>query len=75
MTECIIPNAAIFNNWRKSSYSGNDGGSCLEVLDGHPVGVPVRDSKNPHGPAVVFPVAAWSSFIASVKEGELACHG
>ncbi|MFF8313526.1 DUF397 domain-containing protein [Streptomyces lydicus] len=67
MTECIIPNAAILNGWRKSSYSGNDGGSCLEVLDGHPAGVPVRDSKDPHGPALVFSSPAWRAFIASVK--------
>ncbi|WP_240554059.1 DUF397 domain-containing protein, partial [Streptomyces niveiscabiei] len=30
--------------WRKSSYSDNTGGNCLEVLDGHPTSVPVRDS-------------------------------
>ncbi|MFE7521984.1 DUF397 domain-containing protein [Streptomyces halstedii] len=38
--------------WRKSSYSGNEGGSCLEVLDGHPTAVPVRDSKVPSGPVL-----------------------
>ncbi|MFI7090962.1 DUF397 domain-containing protein [Streptomyces lydicus] len=75
MAECSIPDASALIGWRKSSYSGSSEGSCLEVLDGHPAGVPVRDSKDPHGPAVVFPDAAWSSFIASVNEGELACHG
>ncbi|MGA4848969.1 DUF397 domain-containing protein [Streptomyces sp. G5(2025)] len=38
-----------------TAKSGNEGGSCLEVLDGHPMGVPIRDSKAPHGPALVFP--------------------
>ncbi|MEU3567358.1 DUF397 domain-containing protein [Kitasatospora sp. NPDC036755] len=32
--------------------------------------VPVRDSKDPHGPALVFPAAAWGSFIAGIKDGE-----
>lgn len=31
--------------WRKSSYSGGDGGNCLEVATGDPDIVPVRDSK------------------------------
>ncbi|MFG2397616.1 DUF397 domain-containing protein [Streptomyces lydicus] len=75
MTDHTIPNAATLSGWRKSSYSGPENDSCLEVLDGHPAGVPVRDSKNPHGPAVVFPGAAWSSFIAAVKDEELARHG
>jgi Domain of unknown function (DUF397) len=69
MTDRTIPNAAALNGWRKSSYSGNDGGSCVEVLDSHPSGVPVRDSKTPHGPALVFPAAGWSSFITAVKAG------
>ncbi|MGD3109182.1 DUF397 domain-containing protein [Streptomyces sp. YGL11-2] len=31
--------------------------------------VPVRDSKDPQGPALVFPAAGWSSFVAAVKSG------
>ncbi|WP_405795428.1 DUF397 domain-containing protein [Streptomyces sp. NBC_01506] len=58
-----------FTGWRKSSYSGPSGGDCLEVADGHPV-VPVRDSKLAHsGPALVFPLTGWSSFVAAVKTG------
>ncbi|MFH8563899.1 DUF397 domain-containing protein [Streptomyces sp. NPDC017988] len=71
MTERIIPDAYILSGWRKSTYSGNEGGSCVEVLDGHPSGVPVRDSKAPHGPALVFPMAGWSSFITAIKSGHL----
>ncbi|MFI0785266.1 DUF397 domain-containing protein [Streptomyces lydicus] len=74
MTERTILNAATLTGWRKSSYSGPDKDSCLEVLDGHPAGVPVRDSKNPHGAALVFPAAAWASFVTAVKEQELARH-
>ncbi|MGW0699482.1 DUF397 domain-containing protein [Streptomyces sp. NPDC002867] len=53
--------------WRKSSYSGGSGGECLEVADAHPGIVPVRDSKNPDGPRLVFPAAAWSMFVAGLK--------
>lgn len=70
MTEHIISDAATQRGWRKSSYSGPEGGSCIEVLDGHKSGVPVRDSKDPHGPALVFPAADWSSFISAVKNGD-----
>jgi hypothetical protein len=53
--------------WRKSTYSGGSGGDCLEVADGHPGVVPVRDSKVPDGPSLVFRTAAWSSFVADLK--------
>ncbi|MFB8052155.1 DUF397 domain-containing protein [Streptomyces rubiginosohelvolus] len=38
----------------------------MQVADGFPRVVPVRDSKNPTGPALVVPAAAWSAFIAGV---------
>lgn len=58
--------------WRKSSYSGNsDPNSCVEVADGFPV-VPVRDSKDPEGPALVFGADAWTAFLAEVKNGRFA---
>ncbi|KOG39953.1 DUF397 domain-containing protein [Streptomyces decoyicus] len=56
--------------WRKSSYSDGNGGSCVEVSDAHPGVVPVRDSKAPHGPALVFPATGWSTFIHAVKDGQ-----
>ncbi|MER5664847.1 DUF397 domain-containing protein [Streptomyces mirabilis] len=67
MTEHTISRADILSGWRKSSYSGTEANSCVEVLDNHPSGVPVRDSKVPHGPALVFSAADWSSFVAAVK--------
>ncbi|MGW0082040.1 DUF397 domain-containing protein [Streptomyces sp. NPDC003393] len=69
MTDRTISDAAISDGWRKSSYSNSEGGSCLEVHDGHPAGVPVRDSKNPHGPALIVPASAWSSFVTALKGG------
>ncbi|MFJ4188876.1 DUF397 domain-containing protein [Kitasatospora sp. NPDC089509] len=53
--------------WRKSSYS-NGGGGCIEVDDASPGRV--RDSKDPQGPALVFPSEAWKSFVAAVRGGE-----
>ncbi|MBL1095167.1 DUF397 domain-containing protein [Streptomyces coffeae] len=55
--------------WFKSSYS-NNGGNCIEVAANIPGAVPVRDSKNPHGPALVFPADEWSSFVSAVRAGE-----
>ncbi|WP_176956504.1 MULTISPECIES: DUF397 domain-containing protein [unclassified Streptomyces] len=57
--------------WRKSSYTNGDGGNCVEVVDDLPGIVPVRDSKDPHGPALVFPATAWSSFVTAVKDTAL----
>jgi len=55
--------------WRKSSYSSSNGGDCIEVGEGLPNLTPVRDSKNPHGPALLFTPTAWSAFITDVKAG------
>ncbi|MFJ4094592.1 DUF397 domain-containing protein [Kitasatospora sp. NPDC089913] len=56
-------------SWFKSSYSDN-GGQCVEVSASFPGAVPVRDSKDPEGPALVFPADAWSAFLAGVQAGE-----
>ncbi|MFE2278074.1 DUF397 domain-containing protein [Streptomyces sp. NPDC059454] len=40
----------------------------MEVLDGCPAGVPVRDSKVPDGPAVVLSAAGWASFITALGD-------
>ena len=54
-------------NWRKSSHSGGNGGSCIEVADqvGH---VLVRDSKQAGtGPVLRFSPAVWRRFADQVK--------
>ncbi|MGW8376205.1 DUF397 domain-containing protein [Streptomyces sp. ODS28] len=53
--------------WRKSSHSNGSGGSCVEVADGAPGTVPVRDSKNPDGPVLAFGANAWTAFIAGIR--------
>ncbi|MGA5898307.1 DUF397 domain-containing protein [Streptomyces venetus] len=54
--------------WRKSSYSNGDGGNCVEVADGTPGTVPVRDSKltSDGGPVLLVGSDAWRAFISTV---------
>lgn len=54
--------------WRKSSYSNQDGGACVEIADGHVGVVPVRDSKNPTGPTLLIPAAGWTAFVQNAKD-------
>ncbi|MBM9508846.1 DUF397 domain-containing protein [Actinacidiphila acididurans] len=58
--------------WRKSSYSGGaEGSECVEVATDTPNVVPVRDSKDPHGPVLTFTADAWDSFLTALKQNEL----
>ncbi|MEU4641089.1 DUF397 domain-containing protein [Micromonospora sp. NPDC023814] len=54
--------------WRKSSRSSGNGGNCVEVADNLPGVVAVRDSKDPAGPALAFPPAAWRAFVGRITE-------
>ncbi len=63
MREFDLSNA----RWRKSTYSGGDGGEdCVEVADGVTGVVPVRDSKVDGGPVIVVGTVAWAEFIGGV---------
>ncbi|MGK5696270.1 DUF397 domain-containing protein [Streptomyces sp. URMC 128] len=53
--------------WRKSSYSGNTGGECVEVADFGTPGVGLRDSKKPEvGILTVSPVA-YGAFVRYLR--------
>ncbi|MFF5566068.1 DUF397 domain-containing protein [Streptomyces sp. NPDC012623] len=58
--------------WFKSSYSEH-GGQCVEVATNltttHGT-VPVRDSKDPNGPALSPTAASFTTFITGIKTGE-----
>lgn len=56
--------------WRKSSYSDGGASNCIEVADGYPGTVPVRDSKLPKGDVLLFAASSWSAFVHGVKETE-----
>jgi hypothetical protein len=57
-------------NWRKASYSGTNGGGCVEVARNRPGVVAVRDSKNPDALVLAVEPSGWRDFIASVKIGQ-----
>lgn len=52
--------------WRKSSYSGDNGGTCIEVGTTGPA-VAVRDSKDQDGPQLAFPAEIWKAFTSQLK--------
>jgi len=56
--------------WCKSTYSGGNGGNCVEVASNLPGIVAVRDSKDPDGPALVFTADEWRAFISGARAGE-----
>ena len=62
MTEIDLSRA----EWRKSSYSGQDG-NCIEVARDLPGLVAVRDSKEPDGAKLVISQAAWRVFIRAAR--------
>ncbi|MGW4039384.1 DUF397 domain-containing protein [Streptomyces sp. NPDC004778] len=57
--------------WRKSSFSDGGLNNCIEVADGYPGVMPVRDSKVPTGPALVIAAPAWTAFIDDVRKEKL----
>ena len=56
----------INQSWRKSSYSGNGGGDCVEVACRRN-GVLVRDTKNRNGATLRFTPDVWRRFAGQVK--------
>ena len=53
------------SRWRKSSYSGGNGGGCVEVAS-TPGTVLVRDTTNRAGAVLAVPAATWQRFTASL---------
>ncbi|OLT10867.1 hypothetical protein BJF78_28465 [Pseudonocardia sp. CNS-139] len=57
--------------WHKSSFSGGNGNSCVEVAalaDGERL---VRDTKaQGRGPILRFPEGEWAAFVGGVNAGE-----
>jgi len=53
--------------WRKSSYSGSNGGTCVEVGTTGPA-IAVRDSTHQDGPQLAFAATAWQAFTIQLKD-------
>ena len=56
--------------WRKSSYSGDNGGACVEVASTGEALV-IRDSKDPHGPKLTFTLCGWQAFTRLLEKRPL----
>lgn len=56
--------------WIRSSYSGSQGGNCVEIARPDRWGVLVRDSKNPDGPVLKFSAGQWRAFTCRMKAGK-----
>ena len=53
------------STWRKSSYSGSNGGECVEVAAAGTV--LVRDTADRSGPMLTFTAEAWQAFTAAIR--------
>ncbi|MGV9267683.1 DUF397 domain-containing protein [Kitasatospora sp. NPDC003701] len=58
-------------SWATSSYSGENGGNCVEVARTE-LGIAVRDSKDREGACLRFTAEAWRGLIDGVKGGDIA---
>lgn len=56
--------------WRKSSFSGNNGGGCVEFAPLPDGGVAIRDTKDRTQPALHYTAQEWTAFLAGVRAGE-----
>ncbi|MFD8494223.1 DUF397 domain-containing protein [Amycolatopsis sp. NPDC059657] len=56
--------------WQKSSFSGGNGGQCVEVAQAPDGGRYLRDTKDRSRPAHYFTEAEWDAFLKGVKAGE-----
>ncbi|QFG22651.1 DUF397 domain-containing protein [Actinomadura sp. WMMB 499] len=52
--------------WRKSSYTGPNGGECVELAS-VPDTVAVRDSKDPDGPKLIIGRASFATLLSHIK--------
>ncbi|MFE7609169.1 DUF397 domain-containing protein [Streptomyces celluloflavus] len=55
--------------WFKSSYSGPEGDSCIEIATS-PTTIHIRDSKNTAGPQLAVPAEAWTAFVTYAAQGD-----
>jgi Domain of unknown function (DUF397) len=52
-------------DWRTSSYSGSNGGNCVEAATAE--GVAVRDSADRDGGTLTFTAEAWQAFTSALR--------
>ncbi|RCV52455.1 DUF397 domain-containing protein [Marinitenerispora sediminis] len=60
----------LHGRWRRSSYSGDLGGNCVECAH-LPSTIALRDSKHPDKGHFTFPSPEWTAFLAAIRHGQL----
>jgi hypothetical protein len=60
--------------WRKSSWSGPQGGNCVEFAKLSDGQVAIRNSRHPSGPALIFTPSEWEAFSKAVVGDEFELH-
>ena len=75
--QVLGPDARADIAWRISSYSPNNGGSCVEAgaLPDTTGRITVRHSHHPDGLALIIGQLTWATFIDGVKNDELDPRG
>lgn len=58
-------------HWKKSSYSSQNGGQCVEVAGLAECGFAVRDSKHRSGPTLAFDTEGWTAFLVAIRNDTL----
>jgi hypothetical protein len=61
--------------WIRSRHSGPTGGNCVEVAvvgDGQ---IAMRNSRHPHGPALIFTRSEWDAFLSAARDGAFGTAG
>ncbi|QDY77107.1 DUF397 domain-containing protein [Streptomyces qinzhouensis] len=68
-----MDNGFTSETWVKSSYSGPNGGDCVEVAraSGDTIAVAVRDSKNPTGPHLHLTPRAFAGLLTYARGASL----
>lgn len=56
------------SHWRKSSYSGNQGGDCVEVAE-TASRVHIRDTQNRSLGHLTFPSSDWGALLSALRQG------
>ncbi|WP_242885373.1 DUF397 domain-containing protein [Actinomadura litoris] len=55
-------------SWRKSTKSGSEGGTCVEVAAAESL-IALRDSKDPEGPRLEFGRRAFGVLVSEIRAG------
>ncbi|WP_216906824.1 DUF397 domain-containing protein [Nocardia sp. NBC_01377] len=56
--------------WRKSSFSGPNGGNCVEVAEASGGMVAMRNSRDPEGSVLFYTRPEIDAFVRGAKAGE-----